>query len=74
MSVSTIELYEALIAAGVDEEKAKNAATSVISRNEAKQLATKADLANLKAELFKVLTAQTIVIIGAIVGLLQLLS
>jgi len=45
MTVSTIELYEALIAAGVDETSARNAARTVLSREEAKEvLATKADL------------------------------
>jgi hypothetical protein len=45
MTVSTIELYEALVAAGVDEASARNAAKAVLSREEAKELlATKTDL------------------------------
>ena len=69
-----MELYEALIAAGVDEDKAKKAAATVLSKTEAKELTTKADLSDLKAELYKVITAQTIITIGAIVGLLQVLA
>lgn len=45
MTTTTIELYEALIAAGVDDTKARAAASAVLSRDEAeKHLATKADL------------------------------
>lgn len=45
MTVSTIELYEALVAAGVDEASARNAAKAVLSREEATELlATKTDL------------------------------
>jgi hypothetical protein len=34
MAVSTIELYEALISAGVDEAAARSAAKAVLSREE----------------------------------------
>ena len=45
MTNATIELYEALIAAGVDDDKARAAAKSVLAREEARQtLATKTDL------------------------------
>jgi hypothetical protein len=45
MTVSTIELYEALISAGVDEAAARSAAKAVLSREEAaERLATKTDL------------------------------
>jgi len=45
MTSTTIELYEALIAAGVNEDKARAAAKSVFSREEASEhLVTKADL------------------------------
>lgn len=75
MSITTMELYDALISAGVDEEKAKEAAKAVISREEALQsLATKSDLKDLKVEFYKALAVQTIVIVGAVVSLLQVLS
>ena len=45
MTVSTIELYEALISAGVNEAAARSAAKAVLSREEAaERLATKTDL------------------------------
>jgi len=68
MSVTTMELYEALIAAGVGEEKAKAAAKAVISREEAQGLATKGDVSDLKVDLYKFLFAamvtQTVFIVG----------
>lgn len=47
------ELYEALRAAGVDESAAKAAARAVLSADARTDLATKADLAELKAEIIK---------------------
>ena len=45
MTNATIELYEALIAAGVEESRARAAASSVMSSEQAKEtFATKADL------------------------------
>ena len=80
MSITSIELYDALIVAGVDKDKAEKAAKAVISREEADQLATRTDIVNLaakldqaRAELFKFMAGQTLVIIAGVVGLLQLL-
>ena len=73
MSITTIEIYDALKAAGVETDKAKAAAQSVISREEATNtLATKSDLKDFRVELYKALAVQTIVIIAAVVGILQL--
>lgn len=45
MSITTMELYDALVAAGVDDTKAKEAAKAVLSRDEAlNSLVTKDDL------------------------------
>jgi cation transport ATPase len=53
MTTINQELYEALIAAGAPDDVAKRAAASVISRDDLSQLATKADLAELKSDLIK---------------------
>lgn len=45
-----VELYEALRAAGVDDGKAKSAAKAVL---DTEVLATKTDLANLRADIIK---------------------
>ena len=46
-----MEIYEALKKAGVEEDLARAAARAVIGAEEKEKLATKADLAELKAEL-----------------------
>ena len=46
-----MEIYEALKKAGVEEDLARSAARAVIGAEEKEKLATKADLAELKAEL-----------------------
>ena len=74
MSVSTIELYNALIEAGVDKEKAEAASKAVISREEAEILATKSDINSLRAEMYKGMAVQVLAIIGGVVGLLQFVS
>lgn len=67
------ELYEALIAAGAPDEAAKRAAASVLSHDQRTDLATKLDLEVLKqelrAEMWKTVGAQTILLIGVMVAL-----
>jgi len=81
MTITTIELYDALITAGVDKEKAEKAAKAVLSRDEANGLAMKTDIAAIisridqaRAELFKFMAVQTLAIIAGVVGLLQILG
>ncbi len=81
MTNTTFELYDALIAAGVDKDKAEKAAKAVISREESKELATKSDIAGIaaridqtRAEWFKFMAVQTLAIIAGVVGLLQFIG
>lgn len=81
MSITSIELYDALILAGVDKDKAEKAATAVISREEAAHLATKADIETVigkieqsRAEIFKFMALQTLTIVAGVVGLLQIIG
>lgn len=80
MTSATIELYKALVGAGLDEDRAKRVAEEVITRDDAKHFANQADAADLRSELsrfevrfYRALAIQTVMIIGAVVGLLQLL-
>ena len=73
MPTATIELYNALVQAGVDEEKAKEVAKELVTRDDAQIFATKADIKQLEATLYKALAVQTITVIAAVVGLLQIL-
>jgi hypothetical protein len=73
MTILNQELYEALIAAGAPDDVAKRAAASVLSHDQRTDLATKLDLEVLKqelrAEMWKTVGAQTIVLIGVMVAL-----
>jgi hypothetical protein len=51
MTTLVVEIYEALRKAGVEEDLARAAARAVIGAEEKEKLATKADLAEFKAEL-----------------------
>jgi len=80
MSSATLELYKALVSAGVEETKAKKIAEDVITRDDAKHLASKVDIAEIKTEisaletrLYRAIAVQTVAIVGAVVGLLQIL-
>lgn len=61
MTNATLELYHALIEAGVSEDKAEAAAKAVMTKTEAREL-----LGNLvtKAEFYKALMLQAGVIVG----------
>ena len=85
MTTATLELYKALIAAGVDEKDAKTAANAVVGREEAIQFANKTDIADLKIEiantktdlqrfLFLALVSQAVFVIGMTVTLTQILT
>jgi hypothetical protein len=67
MSVMVTELYEALRAVGVDEAAAKAAARAVLAADARMDLVTKADLAELKAELIK-WNVGTLIALTAIYG------
>ena len=66
MTAINQELYEALIAAGSPDDLAKRAAASVLSRDDLNQLATKTDIAELKADLIKWMAG---LIIGSVVAM-----
>lgn len=66
MTAINKELYDALVAAGAPEDKASAAAAAV---KPAEDLATKAVLANLEADIRGWMLAQTLLLIAAMVGL-----
>lgn len=71
MSQTSIELYNALLEAGVSKEKAKEAAKAMITREEAyDRLATKEDLLKLKSELIMWMVGLQIATIALLVTIL----
>lgn len=78
MSSTTVDLYTALIEAGVEEQKAKRVADKIITQDDAVHFATKADIASLKADLqrfiFITLVSQAIFVIGLTVTLMQVVN
>ena len=78
MSSATVDLYNALVEAGVDKEQAQKVADQIVTREDAQHFATKADLAELKADLqrflFTALVTQAVFIIGLVVGLIELIG
>jgi len=53
MATTTFQLYDALKAAGVEDHIARAAAQSVLTIEDRAHLATKADLADLRADILK---------------------
>ncbi len=72
MTVLNIELLDALRKAGVDEETARKAAQAVLGVEAKEQLATKADLAELKAELIKWNVGTMIAMTGIFAAIVKL--
>ena len=69
MTTLNIELLDALKKAGVDDETARAVAKAVLGIEAKEQLATKADLAELKAEIQAMLNRQLQVMMGMMVAL-----
>ncbi len=69
MTTLNIELLDALKKAGVDDETARAAAKAVLGIEAKEQLATKADLAELKAEIQAMLNRQLRVMMGMMIAL-----
>jgi hypothetical protein len=77
MTTMVSELYTALKAAGVDDDIARAAARSVIAIEDKEQLATKADLAELKAEMLKAiadLSARMVTVLVAMTAIFSAIS
>lgn len=51
MTTSTMEIYEALVQAGVDQERAKEAAAAVVSKSEIENFVSQENLSSVKNEL-----------------------
>lgn len=78
MSSTTVDLYTALIEAGVEKQKAKQVADKIITTDDAVHFATKADIASLKADLqrfiFVTLVSQAVFVISLTVTLIQVIG
>ncbi len=71
MTTATLELYHALVGAGVSEEKAERAAKAVILREEASNiLASKAELYKIKNELIMWIVGSQVVLAGLVISVL----
>jgi hypothetical protein len=73
MSIVVGELYDALRKAGVDDDLARAAAAAVIGVEQRTDLATKADLADLKAELVKWNVGTLVAMTGLFAAITKLL-
>lgn len=72
MTVLVSEVYEALRQAGIEDDTAKAAAKSVLAVEEKETLATKADLAELKADIIKWNMALMIAMTGLFAAIVKI--
>ena len=64
MTTTTLDIYDLLVNAGIDAEKAKPLAKEILSRSEAREvLATKQDMADLKVWVAGMLLAQAALVV-----------
>lgn len=71
MSTATLELYNALVEAGVDKDRAEAAARAVISREMAKEFATKSDIVELRSNLVMWMAGFHIASLGALAAIIS---
>lgn len=74
MTAAGLTLYKALVRAGIDEDIARRVSEEVITRDEAKHFATKADVSELKATLVMWMFGLHAGTIALTVSLIQLLT
>ena len=68
MSATSIELYNALGDSGIEKERAERVAQIVVSKEDAKNFATKSDIVDLRSDL-RVQTARITIVIALNVGI-----
>ncbi len=80
LSIDTHNAVKVLIDAGYSEKQAEGV-VSIFQSAELKEIATKqdvhqlrGDIKDLRTELYRILMVQTVVTVGAVVGILQLIS
>ena len=74
MKSNTLRMYDALVDAGIKKENAREIADSIISKDELRAHATIADIKDMEIRFYKALATQTVVLVGAVITLVQLLS
>lgn len=74
MSSAVLELYDALKKLGLDEQSARAAAQAVVGRHEEPQLATKADISDLRREMSDLKAELIKWNVGTLVALAALVS
>ena len=74
MATAAIKLYKALVQAGIDDDAARQVSEEIITSEDAKTFATKADLAELKSTLIVWMVGLHLTTIGLVVALLTLLK
>ena len=67
--MSTVTIYNILVDLGVDKAKAREAAELIVTHDQAREFATKADLNQLRSDMYRALLMQTGAIIAAIAAL-----
>ena len=69
MSTTSIELYNALVDSGIEKGRAERVAQIVVSKEDAQNFATKADIVDVRSDL-RVQTARITIVIALNVGIL----
>ena len=70
MSTNTLDIYNLLVSAGIDKDKAEPLARELVTRADAAEFATKSDIASLKVEIYKAAIAQAAFIVAVVGALL----
>ncbi len=78
MSTASIEIYNALVQAGIDKDKAKQVADDLVTRADTQHFATKEDVTALEGHLqrfiFTALVTQAVFVVGTTITLIQLFA
>lgn len=70
MTTNTLDIYNLLINAGIEKDKAEPLARELVTRSDAAEFATKSDIASLKVEIYKAAIGQAAFIVAVVGALL----
>jgi hypothetical protein len=66
MTSTTLDIFNLLVDAGIEKSKAEPLAREIITRSDAAHFSTKTDIADLKAEMYRVSILQSGFIVAAV--------
>lgn len=74
MTTNTLDIFNLLVSAGIDKDKAEPLARELVTRSDASDFASKTDIASLKVEIYKAAIGQAAFVVAVVTALIAFTS